>query len=493
LAIVFAELLGVDEFRRRVKIYGTDVDEDALSTARSASYGERALDSLPVELRDKYFEVVGDRFVFRNDLRRSVIFGRLDLLVDAPISRLELLVCRNTLMYFNAETQSLVLDRFQFALNDDGILFLGKAETLLSQSTAFTPIDRKQRLFRKAGRKVERASRSHQPDSIGLWSEEGPMPLEVSAIDAVNVATLVVDRGGFLVRANEHARQTFDIHLHDDGRPLQDLEISYRPVELRGPIQQAHETRHRVMLRNVPWFKAGESIVFDVEVVPLFDGANTLGTACIFHDLTYQRHLEEELRHRSHELEHAYEEVQSTNEELETTNEELQSTIEELETTNEELQSTNEELETMNEELQSTNDELHAVNDEVRVRGDELDALNHFLRAILASFRGGVVVVDQHRRVRVWTAKAEDLWGLRSIEATGVDILTLDIGLPVSALREPISRALDEGLESDELVLDATTRRGKPARCRVSVAPLRESDRLSGAIIVTEVVNDHAE
>jgi two-component system CheB/CheR fusion protein len=97
LAIMLAEILGIDEFRGRVKIYGTDIDTDALGAASAASYNERALAGLDTHLRDKYFDAAGDRLVFRSDLRRSVIFGELDLLSDAPISRLELLVCRNTL------------------------------------------------------------------------------------------------------------------------------------------------------------------------------------------------------------------------------------------------------------------------------------------------------------------------------------------------------------------------------------------------------------
>src|SRR5262249_61811753 len=119
-------------------------------SARHVSYSAREVDAVPEPLRAKYFDRVGDRYVFRNDLRRSIIFGRLDVLHDAPISRLELLSCRNTLMYFNAETQAQVLERFHFALNGRGILMLGKAETLLSNSVLFDAVDRKRRLFRKA-------------------------------------------------------------------------------------------------------------------------------------------------------------------------------------------------------------------------------------------------------------------------------------------------------------------------------------------------------
>src|SRR5262245_53484422 len=120
LAIVFAEALGPEGFRSRVKIYATDVDEQALTIARHAAYDAKALEGVPPAFLEKYFERQDGRYVFRKDLRRVVIFGRNDLVQDAPISRIDLLVCRNTLMYFNAATQDRVLARFHFALSDTG-------------------------------------------------------------------------------------------------------------------------------------------------------------------------------------------------------------------------------------------------------------------------------------------------------------------------------------------------------------------------------------
>jgi two-component system, chemotaxis family, CheB/CheR fusion protein len=147
LAMVLAEALGLERFQQRVKIYATDVDEEALAQARHARYSARDLQSVSAELCAKYFEEVSSRFVFRPDLRRAVIFGRHDIVQDAPISHLDLLVCRNTLMYFNAETQSRILARFHFALNDTGVIFLGKAEMLLTRANLFTPIHLKHRIF----------------------------------------------------------------------------------------------------------------------------------------------------------------------------------------------------------------------------------------------------------------------------------------------------------------------------------------------------------
>jgi len=149
LAIAFSEALGVEETAKRVKIYGTDVDDEALRDARIGLYSAKALEALPAELRDKYFEQNGTQFSFRPDLRRRVIFGRHDITRDAPISRLNLLVCRNTLMYFNVETQSQVIDRFHFALRERGYLFLGKAEMLLSDGERFEVVSMRQRIFRR--------------------------------------------------------------------------------------------------------------------------------------------------------------------------------------------------------------------------------------------------------------------------------------------------------------------------------------------------------
>src|SRR3954462_15788627 len=148
-AIVLAELLGPEQFRERVKIYATDVDEDALTAARHAAYTEKDVKQVPEDLRERYFEVQGERYAFRSDLRRSIIFGRNDLVQDAPISRVDLLVCRNVLMYFNAETQAKILRRFHFALSPGGVLFLGKAEMLLGHGALFAPLDVRRRVFRK--------------------------------------------------------------------------------------------------------------------------------------------------------------------------------------------------------------------------------------------------------------------------------------------------------------------------------------------------------
>jgi len=491
LAMLLAEKVGDLQFRQRVKIYATDVDEEALAQARQGSYSAAAVEALPEGFLARYFEPVGDRFVFRPDLRRSLIFGRHDLVQDAAISRLDLLVCRNTLMYFNAEMQAKILARFHFALRPSGYILLGNAETLLSHNTSFRPEDLKSRIFQRTSIATMRdrmlAMTPSTTPTDGLpGGTARPVRAREAAFDSAPVAQIAVDRKGHLLLANEKARQLFSLVPPDLGRLLQDLEISYRPVELRSHIETVSLSRAGVTIREVEWRPAGgERRVLDVEVRPLIEsGGALLGISVSFSDVTTQHQLRRELERATQELETASEELQSSNEELETTNEELQSTIEELETTNEELQSANEELETMNEELQSTNEELRSMNDQIQQRSDELRHVNVHLHSILGSLRAAVVVLSPDLKVELWSDKAHELWGLRGDEVQGQPFLSLDIGLPIQDLAQPIRDCLDSGPNGTTILLDGVNRRGRPIHCQVSCTRLGEGPGPADGIIL---------
>src|SRR5215208_2584387 len=152
VAMVFAKALGESAFVNRVKIYATDIDEEALETARHGTYPARAVEDVTREALERFFERSDQRYTFRRDLRRAVIFGRNDLVQDAPISRIDLLVCRNTLMYFNGQTQARILARYHFALTEGGYLLLGRAETLFAHGNSFHPVELKHRIFTKVAR-----------------------------------------------------------------------------------------------------------------------------------------------------------------------------------------------------------------------------------------------------------------------------------------------------------------------------------------------------
>jgi two-component system, chemotaxis family, CheB/CheR fusion protein len=488
-AMLLAEQLGDDGFRERVKIYATDIDEEALTEAREAAYTEKQLSTVPEELRQRYFQPFNGEFVVRNDLRRGVIFGRNDLHQDPPISRVDLLVSRNTLMYFSPPVQERILANFHFALTRHGYLMVGKAEALQSRQHMFVAYDLKRRIFVKDG-DVEIRVRPVLP-LIPKDDQPREAPqLGDTAFEHAPVSQIVIDQHNHVAGANHAARALFGLRLKDVGRPLQDLELSYKPVELRSMIDLARDERRQVTTRDVSWpTPAGEARTFDVQVTPLLgtDRSHLLGIGVTFLDVTPHRVLQDELEQARRELETAYEELQSTVEELETTNEELQSTNEELETTNEELHSTNEELETMNEELQSTNEELETMNDEMRERTDDAIRANAFLRSVLTSVLQSVVVVDRDLRVTAWSERSTELWGLREDEVDGQHFLNLDIGLPVGELRTPI-RAILAGQDAEEVTLDGHDRRGRPVRCSVTFSPLHgPAGELLGAILVMDV------
>jgi two-component system CheB/CheR fusion protein len=494
LAMAFAEVMGEEALRRRVKIYATDVDDQALAQARRATYEPRQVADLPPALLEKYFDEVNGRHVFRPNLRRCLIFGRHDLVQDAAISRLDLLVCRNTLMYFNSEAQEKILARFHFALNRGGFLFLGRAETLLTHSSSFRPIDLKHRIFSRGAaadlRERLLAFSAPTPSALGEPPQSERQRLIAQAFERSSAVQLAVDSHGVLILANENARRLFGLSVGDHGRPLQDLEVSCRPIELRALIDEATSSRAPVRVSDVEWRGAGrDERHFEVQVVPLIEpDGMVVGTSVSFLDLTHAYELRAELQRAHQKLEAAYEELQSANEELETTNEELHSTVEELETTNEELQSANEEQETMNEELQSTNEQLRAVNERLQQGSEEYNLANAYLRSILGSLRAAVVVVDRDLQVKLWNRRAEDFWGLRSDEVVGKSLLDLDIGLPVGELRQPLSDALATGNGSRELTLDGINRRGKRVRYEIRTSPL-EGARGSGGLVL--LLEDH--
>ncbi len=493
LAIAFAEVMGVAECIKRVKIYGTDVDDEALRDARAGLYPPRALEQVPAGLAGSYFQPSGAKFAFHPELRRRVIFGRHDITRDAPISRLDLLLCRNTLMYFNVEAQSQIVDRFHFALREGGYLFLGKAEMLLSASDRFEVASMRQRIFQ---RRPGEAVPPHQFAPLRLAAEGGgevrdatrKRQLRDMALDISVSPQLAIGVDGTVSLINSQARAQFGLTLHDLGRPFRDLEISYRPLELRSLIEQAETERRVVRANNVERrLPGGEVQNFDIIVQALTgtDG-QPVGVAMSFIDTTVTTRLHNEVRRVREDLETAYEELQSTNEELETTNEELQSSIEELETTNEELQSTNEELETTNEELQSGNEELETMNEEMRIRTTEVDEARGFLEGVLSSVAAGVIVLDAEMRVRSWNRGAEDLWGLRSQEVRNQAFFSLDFGLPIGQLHEALKRCTETGRKTGPMNLEAVNRIGRTITCSVTCSPLDSQG--DGVVLLMEEV-----
>jgi two-component system CheB/CheR fusion protein len=460
LAMLLAEAVGPAEFCNRVKIYATDLDEEALKTARLATYLPRDVEGVPPALLERYFERTNNHYVFERELRKCVIFGRHNVVNDAPISRIDLLVCRNLLIYLESETQAVVLPRLHYALSNDGVLFLGKAETQLGRSPLFRPVDMKHRIFSKVAQEWRRPTLGGFAGARARQAE-APLPnllLLESVLNEAGNAMLVVDEAGTVALANIQARHLLGVGESDIGRPFQDLPVSYRPLELRGPIEEVFRTRRSLQLEDQEYRLTQSDVVrLTIDATPLARPDGSIHAVLLtFVDTTALHALRLE----------------------------LQVAQETLENTIEELQSANEELETLNEEARSSNEEMESVNEELRIQAEQAVSYRLYLEAVLRSMNGGIIVLDQNLNIQSWNRWSENTWGLRAEEVAGTSFDALEIGVPLHLLRDSLV-AVQSGREAHvERVLEGMDRRGRRILCEVTLAGLIDEDRAGRGVVV---------
>jgi len=479
IAILLAERLGAPAENYTIKIYGTDVDEEALTAARQAVYRTEQLKDVPDRLVDRYFTREGQLYRFRREFRRWCIFGSHNLTQAPPLSHIDLLVCRNALIYFTGELQDRILTRFHYSIREDGFLFLGRSESLLARSRLFTPVHQKWRIFR-------RTSTASRPAAAGL-SETGSAPHALAeaaapsarvqrALDALPAAVVVIDVNDTILSWNPGAEALLDIPTADAlARKFRDLDISYRVEGLRARIEDV-KARHAASRMDDVMFtrRNGEAVHTDITIAPLFEASRFVGVLVYALEATEHARLKEQMSRIAEQHATAIEELQSTNEELETTNEELQSTNEELETTNEELQSTNEELETTVEELEVANAELGTLNAQLEARSSELKRLDAYHLGLLNSMEQSVFVTDRALVVTSWNQAAERMWGLRAGEATGRDVMALPLGDATRILRTPLETVSKRGVPVEVRDVPYTLPGGEVRTAVVKLAPLHE-------------------
>jgi two-component system CheB/CheR fusion protein len=441
LAILIADVLGPKLGDYNIKIYATDIDEDALATARVGEYPAERLRRVPQDLRERYF--FGKRTLrVTREVRRLVIFGRGNLAVDAPISHCNIVVCRNVLIYFNAEAQVQVFKRLHYALDPAGILFLGKSESKLTDSKYFHSVDQRWRIFERIAdhlkvpylRDTLRLGTA-MADDDKLTQELRMLRLQQSALlETLKPGVMIMDNSDVIVSHNEPSVAVWGVPgLRLTGKKLDDTEVAARCHDISSYLEESRSSSKEIdfecRLRH-----GGVDRLIQVTLKPMLSEAGERwGTVIYTEDVSSH----EQLRQTAEERDAAGEELQSANEELETTNEELQSTNEELETTNEELQSTNEELETTNEELQSLNEELENMNDELERRTRELNELTARYAETLRGMPWPVLMVDREERIQLWNTAAQRLFGVGATSVVGVRIDQLPIS---SKLRSSIVR-----------------------------------------------------
>ena len=470
LAILIAEYFGprISEFD--IKIYATDVDDTALNTARRGEYPPERLRRVRPEWRHKYFSS-GPLPRVNRDIRRMLIFGRSDLAGDAPISHVQMIVCRNVLIYFDSITQTHILNRLHYALDPGGILFLGKSESKLSNSTLFQPVDSRWRIFRKnhlhEGNEIPRSSPSRRDNTMST-NDGSPRDQELAQIKLYHGALLEVLEPGILsldsndvvVSDNKSALALWGLSgSRMIGQHIAESALASRCPELIAKLEESHRSAEKIVKFDCPVKVDDTQRTLAVSIRPVnADGGQRVGTLIYADDVSHREKLQTTIE----QLEATGEELQSANEELETTNEELQSTNEELETTNEELQSTNEELETTNEELQSLNEELENMNEELEFRTRELDSLNSRYAETLERMPWAVTVLDSDGKVQFWNSAAQKLFDLQANSVIGLELSQLPIQPPLRDALVRRRKAMNEGktpalLRNQELNLKRST------------------------------------
>jgi two-component system CheB/CheR fusion protein len=500
LAMLLAERAPDRVHDLNVKIYATDVDEDALQTARHGLYRLEQLKNVPAALLERHFIREGQAYRLRRDLRRWCIFGRHNLAQDPPLSHVDLLVCRNVLIYCGSDLQERILARFHYAVREGGFLFLGRSESLLTRSRWFTPVNTKWRLFRRtavpaltvaaAGRGSYELGRRGAADVPRLDLAVTDQRLR-RIVDGLSTVVIVVDPEDTVLAWNALAETLFDIPADGAvGRKFRDLDVSYRVEGLRAAIEEVKSRHAAVRLDEVTVMRrSGDPVQVELAITPVGDGSRLDAVVVSGADTTEVARLREQASRLAEQHATAIEELQSTNEELETTNEELQSTNEELETTNEELQSTNEELETTVEELQEANSELESLNAQLDARAVDADVVRQHQRDVLGSIAQAIIVVDRSGIVTGWNVTAERLWGLQSEHTVGRQVA----GLPVAELDGRISDALARVTTTgaSETVDDVPfpSPMGRPGRLSLQVTPIKGgAGEIQGAVGIATVI-----
>ncbi|HVU29191.1 MAG TPA: CheR family methyltransferase, partial [Sphingomicrobium sp.] len=454
IAILLAEFLDRIENGPTVQIFATDLDARALGSARAGRYSNAIADHVTPERLARWFIKEGDTYRVVKDLREMCIFSPHNLIKDAPFSRIDLLSCRNLLIYLNADLQNRVIPIFHFSLRANGLLFLGASENVTRHSKLFAPVDRKSRLFRRVEAPTKilpefpLVARAGRHDPARDRSFQGGRTQGLAA-SVGRRADLIAER---YAPAYVIIDTQFEV-LHFSGRTGKFLEpvtgaaslnlfnLVKRDLrlDLRSAIHEALENGARVEHDRIPIGNNGGSSLINLIVEPIVDSGDLTALVVLFQDAGEVAETVSEPERGGERSEHVErveaelrltkERLQATIEELESTNEELKSSNEEYQSINEELQSSNEELETSKEELQSVNEELQTVNAELDHRVRDLAKANSDLRNLLESTQIATIFLDNDLRVRSFTPAATEIFHL----------LETDIGRPIDHLGSRIS------------------------------------------------------
>ncbi len=482
IAMLLAEALGGPSvnLKDHVQIFATDIDKDALETARKGFYGLSALNDMPKELSDRYFIQQNDGIRVIETLRSAILFSDHNVCQDPPFQKVNLLCCRNLLIYFGNSLQHKVMSRFHYAMTENSLMFLGTAETVAGSDEMFIQDSSSAHIYRR--RSIRRSEHTAFANTRSLPRSRKIQPLpareapghstdrqmfEALALALGKNSVLVTDDYS-IVRV--YGNVSVYIEMNDSSNLKMHIDLLRRPFreEARSLVTLAlKHGEHRTGVRHLLGEDDDAEIRLDVYPIIARD-INERAALVVFSEVQIDRArnagakaevddagLENDrIRLLEDEVATTREALQQTIEELETSNEELQSLNEELQSTNEELQATNEELETSNEELQSTNEELITVNEELQVTAAELSGRTGELMSVLETAPLSIMVLDTALQISQATNAAATMFGLtRPVSNPHVSQCILPDGFPSLApicnetlkLGEPISKEFNSG------------------------------------------------
>ncbi|UPJ56945.1 CheR family methyltransferase [Bradyrhizobium sp. 192] len=506
IAILAREHMDTLTAAPRVQIFATDIDERALSVARAARYPGPLLDTVSPERRKRFFVSDGVSYVVSKDVRDLCIFSPHSVIRDPPFSRIDLVSCRNLLIYFGADVQNQVIPTFHYALRPDGYLFLGTAENASQFADLFAPIEKRHRIFRRrsdasAPKRLPIALHGAQPGpATNLSPRRQPLvglalrqAVEEHVVEQFAPPHVVVNRDGDVVYYSSRTGKYLEAPAGAPTRQLLTMARKGLRLDLRTLFREAIETGRMATRNGVSLdTEDGEIQRVNLTIGPLDDvGSGEPLLLVLFADQGPVLSREEALNraqighgdpaaHLERELRETRDRLQSMIEEYETALEELKSSNEELVSVNEEMQSTNEELEASKEELQSVNEELHTVNAELHGKVDALDRANSDLQNLFESTDVATIFLDRKLVIRSFTPAVTKVF----------NILPTDKGRPITDLSSRLNlTGFSDDIAKVFAGADPIERRvggeGQDPHYLVRLAPYRDGDRKIRGVVVT--------
>ena len=443
----------------KIQIFASDIDADALATARDCRYNEIiAADVSPERLR-RFFVKEGQNYIVKKELRDSILFAPHNVLRDPPFSRIDLITCRNLLIYLNRNTQDLLLRVLHFVLRQGGFLFLGASESAEGAASLFAPLDKKNRIYRALP-----SAAQHPPLPLtGEWKIRIPEPpaahkhqdfslgnLHHILVEEYAPPSVLVNEEGDILHLSQHAGRYLQLPGGQPTHNLFDIAPPALQLDLRHAFITAKQKNRQVETPNLRVSLNGEQRLVNLIVRPSLETSGAIqGLYLVIFDetrpsaaprelapsaqtaLESDKAIETVVRGLEEELQRTKDRLRGTIEEHELSVEELKASNEELQAMNEELRSTSEELETGKEELQSVNEELTTVNQELKETIDEVGRANTDLRNLISSTDIATIFLDRDLRVKRYTPRTQELFNL----------INTDIGRPL----EHVTHKLDYG------------------------------------------------